>query len=185
MGMWSWDASPSLFGAGELLCAQRDSCGPIWVPVSAALAPATCREAAATSPVGLVRHQPVTVLVQWPSDCSLSLTTRHCFLSVELLFSAAGYQCVIRWKVVLAEMESWVVYQSVMLAGGQVTTDPAAAKVVPPTLLLMNWLVPSAAANQGRFPSDWILKDQACFPTETHASQWLKPLMGIQRCAIA
>lgn len=96
-----------------------------------------------------------------------------------LLFSAAGYQCTIREKVVFPEMESWLVHQSVMLAGGVVTTDPEVAKMVPPTLFLMNWLVPSAPANQGRFPSDWILKDPARFPTRTGAGQWLKPLMGM------
>lgn len=60
-----------------------------------------------------------------------------------------------------------------MLAAEEVTTDQAVAKMFPPTLLLMAWLVPSAPANQGGFPSGWILKDAARFPTGTHASQWL------------
>lgn len=58
------------------------------------------------------------------------------------------------------------------------TTDPAAAHVVPLTSPLMNWLVPSAPGNQGRFLSNWMLKDPACFPTETLIGLWLKLLMG-------
>lgn len=50
-----------------------------------------------------------------------------------------------------------------MLAGGEVTADPAAAKMVPPTLPLMNWLVPSAPANQGGFPSN-DAKRSSLFP---------------------
>lgn len=53
---------------------------------------------------------------------------------------------------------------SVSDAGTRGSNQPAVAKMVPPTLLLMNWLVPSAPANQGRFPSDWVLKDPALFP---------------------
>lgn len=127
MGMWSWDASPSLFGRGELLCAHRDSCGTHLGAISAALTPATCRVAAATSPAGPARQRPSLVLVQWPSDCSLSLAPRDAFLAAELLLSAAGCQCMLRQKVVFPEMESWVVHQSVMLAGGEVTTDSAIA----------------------------------------------------------
>lgn len=39
---------------------------------------------------------------------------------------------------------------SVSDAGTRGSNQPSVAKMVPPTLLLMNWLVPSAPANQGR-----------------------------------
>lgn len=66
---------------------------PIWVPISTTLAPVTCRVAADTSPVGLGHQHPVTCAGSIIPR--LSQAPRDSFLPAELLFSAAGYQCMI------------------------------------------------------------------------------------------
>jgi len=58
----------------------------------------------------------------------------------------------------------------VVLAGGEEADDPAAAKMVPATLPLTDWLVPAAPADRGGFPGGWVLKDPARFPTKTRQS---------------
>lgn len=69
---------------------------PVGVPVGTALVPAlTCEVAAATSCTVLFASTPSLVLTN-PLNCSLSLAPGDGLPTVKLLFSAAGYQCMVR-----------------------------------------------------------------------------------------
>lgn len=82
---------PPYLAEGSCRVPRGAAVAPIWVPVSAVLAPATFRVAAATSPVALGHQHPITCAGSITSDCSLSLAPRDGFLPAELLFIAAGY----------------------------------------------------------------------------------------------